>query len=346
LPFRKVRIVLKAASIIKRQERRAKQHGRRRKKDGGIVLKTSQLNMNMQQTIGRIRKNWGLYVLLLPAVVLLLLFSYKPMYGVLIAFKDYSPALGIMDSPWAGLKYFEKFFNSYQFSSTIKNTLIISFYSIATFPIPIMLALMINQMRVNRFKHVFQTVTYMPHFISTVVMVGLILILSSPSTGLIGNIYRLLGAEAPNLMGSAEWFSSVYVWTDVWQHAGWDSIIFIAALSAVDPSLYEAAKVDGASRWQRIRFIDIPMLLPTAIILLILRIGGLLGVGFEKVYLMQNNLNISSSEVIATYVYKIGMLSSQYSFSSAINLFNTIINFILLILVNQAAKKYSENSLW
>jgi len=315
-------------------------------KDGGISLKTSQLNMNMQQTIGRIRKNWGLYVLLLPAVVLLLLFSYKPMYGVLIAFKDYSPALGIMDSPWAGFKYFEKFFNSYQFSSTIKNTLIISFYSIATFPIPIMLALMINQMRVNKFKHVFQTVTYMPHFISTVVMVGLILILSSPSTGLMGNIYRLFGAEAPNLMGSAEWFSSVYVWTDVWQHAGWDSIIFIAALSAVDPSLYEAAKVDGASRWQRIRFIDIPMLLPTAITLLILRIGGLLGVGFEKVYLMQNNLNISSSEVIATYVYKIGMLSSQYSFSAAINLFNTIISFILLILVNQAAKKYSENSLW
>ncbi|WP_144023599.1 ABC transporter permease subunit [Paenibacillus sp. FSL H8-0548] len=284
--------------------------------------------------------------MLLPAVVLLLLFSYKPMYGVLIAFKDYSPALGIMESPWAGLKYFEKFINSYQFKITIKNTVIISLYSMATFPIPIILALMINQMRVNRFKHVFQTVTYMPHFISTVVMVGLILILFSPGSGLLGNIYRLFGAEAPNLMGSVEWFSSVYVWTDVWQHAGWDSIIYIAALSAVDPSLYEAAKVDGASRWQRIRFIDIPMLLPTAITLLILRIGGLLGVGFEKVYLMQNNLNISSSEVIATYVYKIGMLSSQYSFSSAINLFNTIINFILLIIVNQAAKKYSENSLW
>ncbi|OMF37715.1 sugar ABC transporter permease [Paenibacillus sp. FSL H8-0548] len=309
-------------------------------------MKTSQFNINTQLTIGRIRKNWGLYLLLLPAVVLLLLFSYKPMYGVLIAFKDYSPALGIMESPWAGLKYFEKFINSYQFKITIKNTVIISLYSMATFPIPIILALMINQMRVNRFKHVFQTVTYMPHFISTVVMVGLILILFSPGSGLLGNIYRLFGAEAPNLMGSVEWFSSVYVWTDVWQHAGWDSIIYIAALSAVDPSLYEAAKVDGASRWQRIRFIDIPMLLPTAITLLILRIGGLLGVGFEKVYLMQNNLNISSSEVIATYVYKIGMLSSQYSFSSAINLFNTIINFILLIIVNQAAKKYSENSLW
>ncbi len=309
-------------------------------------MKTSQLSITMQRNIGRIGKNWGLYILLLPAVVLLICFSYIPMYGVLIAFKDYSPALGIMESPWAGFKYFEKFFNSYQFSITIKNTLIISLYSIATFPIPIMLALMINQMRANRFRRVFQTVTYMPHFISTVVMVGLLLILFSPSNGLVGNIYRLFGAEAPNLMGSVELFSSVYVWSDVWQHTGWDSIIYIAALSAVDPSLYEAAKVDGASRWQRIRYIDIPMLMPTVITLLILRIGGLLGVGFEKIYLMQNNLNLSASEVIATYVYKIGLLSSQYSFSAAINLFNTVISFVLLILVNRAAKKYSDSSLW
>ncbi len=294
----------------------------------------------------QVKKNWGLYLLLMPAVVLLLLFAYIPMYGIVIAFKDYSPALGIGDSPWAGFKYFEKFFNSYQFSTTIKNTLVISLYSIATFPIPIMLALMINQMRENRFKRFFQTVTYMPHFISTVVMVGLMLILLSPSTGLLGNIYRLFGAEAPNLMGSTSMFSSVYVWSDVWQHTGWDSIIFIAALSAVSPSLYEAATMDGASRWQKIRYIDIPMLIPTAIILLILRVGSLLGVGFEKVYLMQNNLNITSSEVISTYVYKIGMLSSQYSFSSAINLANTIINFILLIMVNQISKKYSKNSLW
>ncbi|OZB98523.1 sugar ABC transporter permease [Paenibacillus sp. XY044] len=300
----------------------------------------------VRRTWGRIERNWGLYVLLLPAAVLLLLFSYKPMYGVLIAFKDYSPALGIMESPWAGMKYFEKFFHSYQFTVTIKNTLIISLYSIVTFPIPIVLALMVNQMRANRFKRFFQTVTYMPHFISTVVMVGLMLILLSPGTGLIGSIYRLFGAEAPNIMGSAGMFSSVYVWSDVWQHAGWDSIIYIAALSAVDPSLYEAATVDGASRWQKIRYIDIPMLIPTAVTLFILRMGGLLGVGFEKVYLMQNNLNISSSEVISTYVYKIGLLSSQYSFSSAINLFNTLINFVLLILVNQISKKLSSNSLW
>ncbi|MEF2966376.1 ABC transporter permease subunit [Paenibacillus sp. M1] len=295
---------------------------------------------------GTFRRNWGLYVLLLPAVVLTLLFAYKPMYGVLIAFKDYSPALGIGGSPWAGLKYFEKFFNSYQFSTTIKNTVIISLYSLITFPIPILLALMVNQMRANRFRRFFQTVSYMPHFISTVVMVGLMLILLSPSTGLVGNAYKLFGAEAPDLMGSPGLFSSIYVWSDVWQHVGWDSIIYIAALSTVDPSLYEAATVDGAGRWHKIRYIDIPMLIPTAVTLLILRVGGLLGVGFEKVYLMQNDLNITSSEILSTYVYKIGLLSSQYSFSSAISLFNTVINFILLILVNQISKKFSENSLW
>jgi len=285
-------------------------------------------------------------LLLLPAVVLLLCFTYKPMYGVIIAFKDYSPFLGITGSPWAGFKYFEKFFNSYQFEITLKNTLYISLYSFATFPIPIIFALLVNQMRQNRYRRFFQTVTYMPHFISTVVLVGLMMILLSPGNGLIGNLYRLFGAEAPNLMGSAGLFSSLYVWSDVWQQTGWNSIIYLAALSAINPSLYEAAKVDGASRWQTVRLIDLPMLMPTAITLLILRIGGLLGVGFEKVFLMQNNLNISGSEVISTYVYKIGLLSAQYSFSSAINLFNTVINLVLLITFNQISKKYNENSIW
>ncbi|MDO3409310.1 ABC transporter permease subunit [Saccharibacillus sp. CPCC 101409] len=307
-------------------------------------MKTGRLEL--RRGAGRIRRNWGLYLLLLPAFTLTLLFAYKPMYGVLIAFKDYSPALGIGDSPWAGFKYFEKFFHSYQFSNTIKNTLILSLYSLATFPIPIVLALMVNQMRANRFRRFFQTVSYMPHFISTVVMVGLLLILLSPGTGLLGSVFRLFGAQAPDLIGSSSWFASLYVWSDVWQHVGWDSIIYIAALSAVDPSLYEAATVDGANRWHKVRYIDIPMLMPTAITLLILRVGGLLGVGFEKVYLMQNDLNILSSEILSTYVYKIGLLSSQYSFSSAINLFNTLINFALLILVNQIAKKVGDNSLW
>lgn len=300
----------------------------------------------MPRTFARIGRNWGLYVLLLPAVALLLCFTYKPMYGVIIAFKDFNPVAGIMGSPWAGFKYFEKYFHSYQFPITIKNTLIISLYSFATFPIPILFAICVNQLRASRFKRVFQTVTYMPHFISTVVVVGLMLILLSPGNGLIGSIYRLFGAEAPNLMGSAGLFSSVYVWSEVWQHTGWDSIIYIAALSAVDPSLYEAATVDGAGRWHKIRYIDIPMLVPTAVTLLILRVGGLLGVGFEKAYLMQNNLNLSGSEVISTYVYKIGLISSQFSFSAAINLFNTVINFALLVLVNRVSRKYSEHSLW
>lgn len=285
-------------------------------------------------------------MLLLPAVTLLLCFTYKPMYGVIIAFKDFKPALGIMESPWVGFKYFEKFFQSYQFWITIKNTVLISLYSFAMFPFPILFAILVNQLRANRFKRVFQTITYMPHFISTIVIVGLMMILLSPGNGLMGNLYRLFGAEAPNVMGSASLFSSIYVWSDVWQHTGWDSIIYLAALSAVNPSLYEAATVDGASRWQKIWYIDIPMLIPTIVTLLILRVGGLLGVGFEKAYLLQNNLNISGSEVISTYVYKIGLLSSQFSFSAAINLFNTLINFALLIVVNQVAKKYSENSLW
>jgi putative aldouronate transport system permease protein len=296
-----------------------------------------------------IRRNGGLYLLLLPSVVLLILFAYWPMYGVTIAFKDYTNAAGILGSPWADpfYKYFLKFFNSYQFGSTISNTLIISFYSLAAgFPIPILLALGLNQMRLKRFKSIFQTVSYLPHFISTVVMVGLIIIWLSPTSGLIGSIFTVFGAQAPNLMGSPAAFSSIYVWSDVWQHMGWNSIIYLAALASVDPALYEAATVDGASHWQKMRHIDIPMLLPTAVILLIVSAGSIMNVGFEKVYLMQNNLNRVNSEVISTYVYRIGIISNQYSYSAAINLFNNVINLILLITVNQVSKRLTENSLW
>lgn len=301
------------------------------------------------QKLKMIGQNWGLYLLMAPAVILLILFAYKPMYGVLIAFKDYKNSLGIMGSPWANpwYKYFQQFFKSYQFKKTISNSLTISVYSlIAGFPLPIIMALVINQMRAKRFKKLFQTITYLPHFISIVVMVGLINIWLSPSTGLIGNIYRLFGSEAPNLMGNAKAFSSIYVWSDVWQHTGWNSIIYIAALAGIDPSLYEAAVVDGASRWQKLMYIDFPMLLPTASILLIMSVGNIMNVGFEKAYLMQNNINLPASEIISTYVYKIGILSSQLSYSAAINLFNTVINLILLITVNQVTRKLSDNSLW
>lgn len=296
----------------------------------------------------RIRRNWGLYLMLLPALILLILFSYKPMYGVLISFKEYKAVKGIMGSAWADpwFKYFKKFFDSFQFGTTIKNTLVITIYGLIVFPVPIILALGINQMRDGKYRKIFQTITYMPHFISTVVMVGLITLLLSPGSGVFGAICNALGFEAPNLMGSAGAFKHLYVWTDVWQHAGWDSIIFLAALAGVDPSLYEAATVDGATALQKIRHVDIPMLMPTAVIMLIMRMGNLMNLGFEKVYLMQNDLNLSSSEVISTYVYKIGVINTQYSYSAAINLFSTIVNFVLLITVNQISKRLSENSLW
>lgn len=307
------------------------------------------MQINLRRTARQINRNWGLYLLLLPSLILLFMFAYKPMYGVIIAFKDYKNSLGIVGSPWSRplFKNFMRFFNSYQCQTTIRNTVWLSVYSMLVgFPFPIFLALMINQITAKRFRKGFQTILYLPHFISTVVMVGLLLIWLSPSTGLIGAIYRLMGKPAPNLMGTASAFPSLYVWSDVWQHAGWDSIIFLAALSSIDPSLYEAATVDGASRWQKLRYIDLPLILPTACIMLILRAGNLMNIGFEKVFLMQNDLNMQTSEVIATYVYKMGLKNSQYSVSTAVNLFNNIINFALLVLVNGVTRKLGETSLW
>lgn len=297
----------------------------------------------------RIARNWGLYLLLLPALTLLICFTYKPMYGVLIAFKEYKPVKGILGSAWADpwYKYFKKFFDSFQFKTTIRNTLVITLYSmLVMFPLPVILALGINQLKNRTYRKIFQTVTYMPHFISTVVMVGLLTLLLSPGSGFLGAICGMLGIEAPNFLGQPSAFKHLYVWSDVWQHVGWDSIIYIAALSSVDPSLYEAATVDGATNLQKIKYVDIPMLVPTAVIMLIMRFGSLMSLGFEKVYLMQNDLNLTASEVISTYVYKIGIINVQYSYSAAINLFSTVINFILLILVNQISKKVSDNSLW
>lgn len=298
----------------------------------------------------KIRQNSGLYLLLLPAIILTVLFMYKPMYGVIIAFKEFRPSMGIFGSAWADpwYKHFQTFFESFSFGEILRNTLVITIYSmIVNFPLPIMLALSINQMQSRRFRRVYQTVIYLPHFISTVVMVGLILMFLSPGSGLIANLAQLFGAESfPNLMAESKWFSSIYVWTDVWQHVGWNSIIYIAALSAVDVTLYEAAAIDGASRFQRLLYIDLPMLIPTAIIMLILSCGNIMNVGFEKVYLMQNGMNLDVSEVISTYVYKIGIINTRYSYSAAIGLFNNVINFVLLVIVNKISKKLGDTSLW
>jgi putative aldouronate transport system permease protein len=297
--------------------------------------------------IKAILKNYELYLFLLPAVFLIFCFAYIPMYGVQIAFKYYKPAEGIWGSAWVGFDQFIQFFNSYQSKNIIWNTVALSLYSVAAgFPIPILLALMLNQMHALKFKKTLQTVTYMPHFISTVVVVGMLSLFLSPTNGIYGNLSRLMGIEPINLMGTPGLFRHIYVWSDIWQHTGWDSIIYLAALSAVDPTLYEAATVDGASKWHKIIHIDLPSLIPTMMILLLLRVGNIMSVGFEKVYLMQNPQTTPVSEIISTYVYKVGIESTQYSYSAAVGLFQTFVNFFLLVLANTVSRRVSENSLW
>ncbi len=301
----------------------------------------------LSETWRKITANKSLYLLILPAFVIFFCFTYLPMYGIVIAFKDFKPAQGILGSQWAGFKYFTQYFNSYMFVNTIRNTLVISLYTIAvTFPLPIVLALMCNQMYAKRFKRFFQVSTYLPHFISTVVMCGMIILFLSPSSGIIAKLLSLAGVKMGNIMGQPSAFADIYAWTEAWQHVGWDSIMYIAALSTISPELYEAASVDGASKWQKMLKIDIPLLLPTATILFILRSGSIMSVGFEKVYLLQNNLNMSTSEIISTYVYKMGLRSNQYSLSSAIGLFNNLINFVILLSVNFFAGKMSETKLF
>ncbi|WP_235782050.1 ABC transporter permease [Paenibacillus senegalensis] len=292
-------------------------------------------------------RNWELYVLIAPAIAYFIIFEYIPMYGLQIAFKNFIATQGIWGSPWIGFDHFERFFNSYFFWRLIKNTIGISLYQLAIgFPAPIILALMINEVRQKHFKRFVQTVTYAPHFLSTVVLVGMILIFLSPSTGLVNQVIKLFGGDPVFFMTEPGWFKSIYVWSGVWQSMGWSSIIYLAALAGIDPQLHEAAKVDGATRLQRIWHVNIPGIMPTIVILLILNSGSLMAVGFEKVFLMQNDLNMEASDVIATYVYRAGILGAQYSFAAAVGLFNSIINFILLVLVNKAARRLNETSLW
>ena len=272
------------------------------------MKKKSATPKHRQSFFAGVKESRALYLLMLPSVIIFLLFTYYPMYGVIIAFKDFTPADGILGSPWVGFKHFIQYFNSYQFGLTIRNTIVISLYTIlVTFPLPIALALMCNQIRSKWFKKFFQVSTYLPHFISTVVMCGMLILFLSPSTGIIAKLVGILGFELPNLMGSASAFPSIYVWSEAWQHVGWDSILYIATLSAVDPTLYEAATMDGASKWKKMIHIDVPALLPTATIMFILRMGSVMSVGFEKIYLLQNTLNSSTSEIISTMCIKWGL---------------------------------------
>ncbi|MFS0612167.1 ABC transporter permease [Lederbergia ruris] len=300
--------------------------------------------------LSRIRKNflksWQLYTFLLPALTFFVIFHYIPMYGVQIAFKDFFATMGIMGSPWVGFDHFERFFNSYYFWRLLKNTLLISLYQLCLFPLPIIFALMLNELRNGAFKKWTQTLTYAPHFISVVVVVGMIIAFLDPTTGIVNLLIEKLGGEPIQFLTSPSWFRHIYVWSGEWQGLGWGSIIYLAALAGVNPELLEAAKVDGATRFQRILHINIPAILPTIVILFILNIGKFMSVGFEKVLLLQNSLNSETSDIIQTFVYETGLLEGQYSFAAAVGLFDSVINIILLITVNQIAKKVSDNSLW
>lgn len=296
-----------------------------------------------------ILRSWQLYVLLLPALIYLVVFRYVPIYGAQIAFKQFNIVQGISQSPWVGLSQFERFINSYDFWRIIKNTLTLSVYLlIVTFPMPIVLALSLNYVRNIKFKKTMQMVTYAPHFISMVVMVGIIMQFLSPRNGPVNALLSLIGLQQINFMGNPELFSSIYVWSDVWQNTGFACIIYLAALSSVDPSYHESAVIDGATIFRRMWHIDLPCIMPIAMILLILNVGNLFDLGFEKVLLLQNPLNVRSSEIIDTYVYKMGLTSAlpNYSYAAAIGLFKNVIAFFLLLAVNNAAKKFGQQSLW
>jgi putative aldouronate transport system permease protein len=311
------------------------------------------LQLQPTTTAGRWRKIWRsiltnyqLYLFLLPTVLYFIVFKYWPMYGVIIAFKNFNAVEGILGSRWVGLKHFERFFSSYNFWPILGNTLTISIYSlIVSFPLPVILALLLNQFTYQRLKRLIQTVIYAPTFISTVVLVGMLYVFLAPQ-GLVNSLIRLSGGEPILFMARPEWFASLYAWSGAWAGTGFATIVYLAALAGVDPMLHEAAIIDGANKWQRIWYIDLPSIMPTVSILFILAVGGIMNVGFEKVLLMQTSLNISASQVIQTYVYDVGILNAQYSFSAAVGLFNSMINFILLIVFNSIARRMGQASLW
>lgn len=292
------------------------------------------------------RRNWQLYVIILLPLVYLVVFHFTPMAGAVLAFKDFNIKAGIFGSDWAGLKYFRQFFNSPQFKTLITNTLALSFSQLVFgFPMPILLALALNEVSSLRFKKTVQLVTYAPYFISTVVLVSLVYQFLDPRSGFISQALQQVGITG-NLLGMSGAFRPVYVLSGIWQITGYNAILYIAALSSVDPSLYEAATVDGASRLQRIIHVDLPCIMPTIIVLLILESGKVMNIGFEKVFLMQNDMNLIKSEIISTYVYKIGLVNAQYSFSAAVGLFNSVVNAALVITVNRIAKRFGEVGLW
>ena len=291
--------------------------------------------------------NWDLYLMMLIPIIWYIMFVYAPMYGLQIAFRDYMPSRGFWGSRWVGIKHFRRFFSSFYFQRILRNTLSINFYSLLVgFPIPIVFALMLNELKSPKFKKITQNITYLPHFLSTVVVVSIIQMLLQPNVGVVNALMRQFGLPTRDFLIESGLFQHVYVWSGIWTHLGWDAIIYIAALSAVDPTLYEAATIDGASRLQKMRHVSIPAISMTIVIMLILRCGNIMNIGSEKILLMQNSLNMEKSDVISTFVYRSGILEAEYSFSSAIGLFNSICNSLLLVGANLIARKMGEARLW
>ena len=296
-------------------------------------------------TLKQALSHWQLYVLVLPVIIYIGIFNYGPMYGIQIAFKEFRPSLGIWASPWIGFDNFIRFVQFPDFWKMIRNTLAINVYQLATFPCAVILAILFNEMRSQKFKKIVQMVTYAPHFLSTVVLCSLVLLMLS-AEGPINNALTGMGLKPVEFMFRPQYFTSIYVWSGVWQNVGWSSIIYLAALSSVSPELIEAAKIDGAGRFQVIWHVNIPGILPTIIITFILSTGGMLNVGFEKIFLLQNPLNLDASRVISTYVYEMGIRNGQFSYASAMGLFNNVVNIILLLTVNSISRKISDIGLW
>jgi len=311
------------------------------------VKRTGAIQLHGTPVWRRMLKNYELYIFLLPAVIYFFVFCYMPMYGVQIAFRNFMPNKGILGSPWVGMKHFQRIFRLPSFGAIVWNTLAISLYSlIVSFPVPILLALVINEIRRSGYRRVVQTVSYAPHFISTVVLVSLIEMFCNTDYGVINRTIELFGGEAIPFLSNQSYFRSLYVLSGVWQSSGWSAIVYLSALSSIDPQLHESAMIDGASRLKRIIHINLPCIMPTVSLLFILQVGSLMSVGFEKVYLMQKSINLDVSEVITTYVYKQGLLQAQYSFSSAVGLFNSLVNCLLLLITNTVSRSMGGNSLF
>lgn len=332
-------------ALVKKGERRKKRPAEAGKPASGATVKKK--DPYGRRLVKDMKKNWILYIMILPVVVYYIIFHYVPMYGITLAFKSYVIKKGILGSPWIGFENFLRFFKAYNFKQLLGNTLGLSIYGLVVgFPIPIIFALMLNYLNHEKLKKVVQMVSYAPYFISCVVICGMLKIFMDPATGVFNTILNFFGVESVNFLAKPEWFKHIYVWSGIWQGMGWSSIIYISALSGVNYELHEAAILDGATKLHRMIHVDLPSIKPTIIMLLILQIGSIMSVGFEKVYLLQNSLNKTAASVISTYVYEVGLINNDYGYSTAVGLFNTVINIILIVMANQLSKKVADESLF